>query len=241
MPTASSAPVATFVHPKSTTNTTKAKTGAILAGVIGGLAVLIGIAICARRKRQSKNAHVQPTRKLKRSQLPDFSTENTHSSEISQDGGAVYSISRDGPDQVGGRHGRSIVANTTLPPDTRKTDHTDSSERLGPEMSITTMDMPPSLSQTPNQPNQEDNQLRPIDDLSKTQQLTPIQVNSPSGALPDQRVSLIIQEVNELRAQMAVMQRQQLEASRESRLSHLAPSEGDDSRTAPPSYSDGGF
>lgn len=145
------------------------------------------------------------------------------------------------------RHGSTLVAHTSLsgrnlPCSTRQAANADPSEHLGPEMSIAVTNIPSSLSQTSGQPIQEGNQLRPTDNLSKTRQSTPTQVIMMSGTSSDQRVSLILQEVNELRAQMAeVVRRQQLEASRESHRSYHAPSEGEDGQTAPPSYSDGGF
>lgn len=192
---------------------------------------------------------------MKKGRLSNLFGGVLQSSEISQEWGESHSGSKEGRDLEGGfyqelsiRPGSSLIANATIPSRNSwsmspKKQHIDSSEpmgRSGPEMSNETTEMTRSLPQT--SPVQADSQLRPADNLSNNRQSTPVQVNPTSGALPDQQVSLIMQEVNELRAQMSeVVRRQQLEANRESRSPHITLNEGDDSRMAPPAYSDGGF
>lgn len=120
-------------------------------------------------------------------------------------------------------------------------------EHLAYEARPTMPDMYSSHSQTSKQSILKNDQLQRIDDVNVqpyTRQALPGSNRGQEAAevTSGPAVTRMMQEINELRAQMAeVVRRQQLEASRESRLSRSAPSEGDDSRTAPPAYSDGGF
>lgn len=120
----------------------------------------------------------------------------------------------------------------------------DSSEALEHPVNETLPTIPEmhsSHSQTFDQSVQKNNQLPRID--PRPRQSLPGSSGGQGGAeaIPGSAVTLIIQEMDELRAQMVeVVRRQQLESSRESRLLHLIPSEEGDGRTAPPAYSDRG-